>query len=513
MMPIWVVVLTLSIVNTASVFKTFYGTEAARADLARSMSANSSLRALYGPVFGDSIGGVTAWRIMVFAGVLAAIMSLLIVVRHTREEEETGRQELLSSAVVGRRAPLSSALLAAGVANGSVAVLVTLGLVGLGNPVGGSLALALAVAAQGLVFAGIAAIMAQLSESARMAKGLAGAVLGLAFLLRAAGDADTTDASSPLVWVSPLGWAEHVRAFAGERWWVLFLIAAFAVVAASGAYLLAGRRDFGAGFLPSRPGAPGAPASLGGASGLAWRLQRANLLGWSVGFAFAGGIFGAIATGAADLVGDNEQTRVILERMGGKQGITDAFLASMTGMLGMVAAVYAVGSVLRLRGEETTDRAEPILAGSVGRLRWAASHLVLAFVGTAVVLLVGGLATGIGYGFMAGDLVGRLPPVLGAALAQVPAVWVLAGVAVLLFGAFPKAVSAAWTVVGLSLVIGWLGPALQLPQWVMDLSPFGHLPKLPGAEVTAAPFLWLLLLTALLTTAGLAAFRRRDLGV
>ncbi|MGP3984043.1 hypothetical protein [Streptomyces sp. KR80] len=193
--------------------------------------------------------------------------------------------------------------------------------------------------------------------------------------------------------------------------------------------------------------------------------------------------------GVADLVGGNDDTREIFERMGGRQDLTDAFLASMIGMLGMVAALYAVGCVLRLRGEETGGRAEPVLATAVSRFTWATSHLVFAFLGTAVVLFVGGFAMGLGHGVAAEDVGGQLPRLLGAALAQVPAVWALAAVAVLLFGAFPKASAAAWAAAGGCLAIGWLGPALELPQSVMNISPFGHLPRLPGAEISAAPFL------------------------
>ncbi|MGW9044456.1 ABC transporter permease [Streptomyces lydicus] len=512
LIPAWVLALGLTVTAMGSSFEALYGTAAERAALAGSMNANGSMRALYGPVFSDSLGGLVAWRMTGFGAVLAAVMSLLIVVRHTREEEETGRQELLSAAMVGRRAPLTAALLAALLANAVLAALIAAGLAASGRPAAGSLALGLALGCTGMLFAGLAALAAQLTESARMAKGLTGAVLGLAFALRAAGDAATADSSSPLTRVSPIGWSENLRPYAGERWWVLLLFAAAAALAVGAAYALTARRDLGMSFLPARPGPAAAPRSLAGPFGLAWRLQRTTLAGWSAGFLCAGGIFGGIAEGAADLVGSNQQTREIFERMGGQQRLTDAFLATMAGMLGMVASLYAAGAVLRLRGEETGDRAEPVLAGAVGRLRWAAGHLVLAYAGTVVVLACGGLALGVSYGLSVDDLGGQLGPVLVATLAQVPAVWTLTGVAVLAIGLLPKATSAVWAVVGGCLALGWLGPSLTFPQWAMDLSPYGHLPKLPGAEATAAPFVWLLALSALFAAAGLAGFRRRDIG-
>ncbi|MFI6770704.1 ABC transporter permease [Streptomyces sp. NPDC050355] len=512
MIPAWVVALGVAVASMGSSFEALYDTAAKRVELAGSMNANGSMRALYGPVFSDSIGGLIAWRMAGFGAVLAAVMSLLIVVRHTREEEETGRQELLSAAMVGRRAPLTAALLAALLANAVLAVLIAAGLAKSGRPAAGSLALGLAIGCTGMLFAGLAAIAAQLTESARMAKGLTGAVLGLAFALRAAGDAATADATSPLTWISPIGWSENLRPYAGERWWVLLPFAAATALTVGAAYALTARRDIGMSFLPARPGPAAAPRSLSGPFGLAWRLQRTTLLGWTLGFLCAGGIFGGIAKGAADLVGDNRQTREIFERMGGQQGLTDAFLATMLGMLGMIAAIYAAGAVLRLRGEETGERAEPVLAGAVGRIRWAAGHLSVAFAGTAVILASGGLALGLSYGVSVGDVGGHLGPVLAAALAQVPAVWTLTGLAVLVFGVLPKATTAVWAAVGGFLAIGWIGPSLKFPQWVMDLSPYGHLPKLPGAEATAAPFLWLLGLTAVFTAVGLAGFRRRDIG-
>ncbi|CAM5242976.1 ABC transporter permease OS=Streptomyces tendae OX=1932 GN=GUR47_19820 PE=4 SV=1 [Streptomyces tendae] len=500
LIPVWVAVNALMVLSMPGTIKGLYGTAAERADLMRQMETNSSLRALVGPVFDDGLGALTAWRVGLYAGALAAVTSLLIVVRHTRDEEESGRQEVVASGMVGRRAPLTAALLAAAVANAVLALLIAVGLAGQGAA--GALALGLGVAAVGMLFATMAAIVAQLTESARLARGLTAAVLGGAFVLRAAGDSATDDGSSVLTWVSPLGWLENVRAFAGERWWVLVLIAGATVAQGAVAYALAGRRDLGMSFLPTRPGPAAGRLRTSGA--LAWRLQRGSVLGWSIGFFLAGVVYGGMTEGAADLVGDNEQARGIIERMGGQAGLTDAFVSAMIGMLGLIAALYVVASVLRLSGEETSGRAEPVLAGAVGRLRWAAGHLVIAFGGAALIMLLAGLGFAAGYGR-------DLGPILGACLVQLPAVWVIGGAAVLLHGLLPRAAVAAWAVAGAVLLLGWVGPALDVPRSVLDASPYGHLPKLPGGGMSWPPVLVLVLIAAVLAGAGLAGLRRRDL--
>jgi ABC-2 type transport system permease protein len=228
------------------------------------------------------------------------------------------------------------------------------------------------------------------------------------------------------------------------------------------------------------------------------------VLGWSAGFLVCGVVFGGMAKGAADLVGDNAQAKAIFRRMGGQAGLTDAFLAAMAGMLGMVAALYAVAAVLRLHGEETSGRAEPLLASAVGRARWAAGHLAVAYGGSALIMLLGGAGLAAGYG-------GEVSGVLGACAVQLPAVWTLAGIAALLYGLAPRWAVGGWAVAGICLAIGWIGPALDLPQWAMDLSPFTHLPKLPGPAMRWAPVAAETVLAAVLPAAALVALRRRDL--
>jgi ABC-2 type transport system permease protein len=203
-------------------------------------------------------------------------------------------------------------------------------------------------------------------------------------------------------------------------------------------------------------------------------------------------------------------------RLGGQAAITNADLAALIPLAGLVVAAYATSVVLRLRAEETGDQAEPVLATATGRVRWALSHIAVAVAvaGAALLLAAAGVAAGLGYGLRAGSAGTQVARMTGEAMAQLPSALVLASVAVFFFfGLLPRAaVAGAWTAVGLAVAIALFGQVLQLSHWVMGISPFTHAPRRPGGTVSAAPRVWLCLIALALTMAGLAGLRRRDIG-
>jgi ABC-2 type transport system permease protein len=441
-------------------------------------------------------------------------MNILVVVRHTRAEEEAGRLELIGAGVVGRYAPLTAGLTLAFGADLVIGVVIGGGLTLVGLPAGGSFVLGMALAAVGAAYAGIAAVTAQLTETSRGANGIALTVLGVTFLLRAIGDS-AGQGVRWLSWLSPIGWGQRVRPFAGDEWWVFALLLGCAVVGCWLASTLVGRRDLGAGLLPARPGPADAAPGLRSALALAIRLQRGVFLGWLAGFVVVGGVFGAVAQDMISVVTTSPQLGRIIAQLGGARGLGDAFLSAVLGLLGLLGSVYTVQAVLRLRGEETAQRAEPVLATGVGRAPFAGAHLAVAALGGALLLVASGLVTGLAYGLRSGgtDTVGdAVGSVLGGAAVQVPAAWVLAGVAIALFGLRPALTGVAWAAVVVCFVLGEFGPSLRLPQWLMDVSPFTHVPRLPGGTLTGVPIGWLLAVAVVLAAAGLAGFRRRDIG-
>ncbi len=511
LLPVWILALVATASSSASATAGFYPTEASRVQASASLNNTPSLVALYGRVYDPtSLGAISMLKLTAIGAVLVAVLSIMTVVRHTRAEEETGRLELLGATVVGRQAPLAAALIVVAGMDAVLGLLTAAGLMASGLPADGAVAFGLAWTTVGIAFAAVAAVSAQLTQSARTANGIAISALGAAYLLRAIGDSAGDGGARWLSWLSPVGWGQQVRAFAGDRWPVLSLPVAFALVLAPLAYVLAARRDLGAGLVATRPGSADAPASLRSPLALAWRLQRGALFGWAAGFVVLGAVLGNIASNIGGLL-DSPQAKELITRLGGEKSLTDAFLATELGIMGVIAAAFGIQAAMRLRSEETALRAEPLLATAVGRTRWALGHITIAVLGTTLLLVSAGLAAGLAHAAQTRDA-GQVGRVLAGALVQLPAAWVLTGIVVAAFGLAPRWTVAGWAALVAFLLLGELGPLMQLPRAMLDLSPFAHVPRLPGAQLTATPLVVLLLVAVALTGAGLAGFRRRDIG-
>ena len=214
--------------------------------------------------------------------------------------------------------------------------------------------------------------------------------------------------------------------------------------------------------------------------------------------------------GIGDEIGDSGTAREIVARLGGGAAMEQAFIAVAFSMLGMVAAAFATSLALRLHQEESSQRAEPLLAGAVSRTRWIASHLGVAVIGSAAAILLASLVAGVTYGIAAHDAGGKLPMVLATAAVQLPVVWLLPAVTVALFGLVPRFTPAAWGVLVGFIALYLVGSLSGAPQWLLDLGPFAHTPRI-GADFTAAPLLWLTAIDIVLIALGVSGFRRRDL--
>ena len=484
-----------------------YDTPEALAKLRETSTGNAAVIAMSGPErLLDTIGGEVVFEIFWSLAVVIGLMNMFLVGRHTRTDEETGRGELISSTRIGRYAPLAAALYVAGLADVGAALVVFAAAVGTGLPIGGSVLLAAAIAGVGTTFAALTAVAAQVFENPRSVYGAVGAAIGAAFALRAAGDIGNPVWS----WLSPIGWGQRTFPYAGDRWWPLLLPLAAGAVLIAAALALLDRRDFGEGLLPYRRGRATASWALGSPLGLAWRLQRGSIIGWALGLLVLGAAYGSVTNAIEEYVADNPEIADFLP--GGAADVVDSYLALTILVSALIASAAAVAGTMRARHEETSGRADPVLATRTSRWSWLAGHVTVALAGSAVVLAAAGFGQGLLYGIAISDP-GQIPRLTAVSLVQLPAVWLVAAVAVLGIGWFPRAAApVAWAAVGYCAVIAMFADSFNLPEWSRQASPFIHTPEAPLETVTAAPLLVVGGLAAVILAVGFLGFRRRDFG-
>lgn len=509
-LTVWIVAISVLALAMSSAMLNAYSTPAERNAAAGLVAHNPGILVIRGAVSAANPGGFVMSEGTVIWGVFAAFMSLLAVIRHTRQNEETGRAELIGSTIVGRHASLAAVLIMVVGVNFVLSGLISLILVTRGLPLAGSLLAGVGIGAIGISFAVFAAVISQLFESTRRVSGWTIGILGSTYLLRGIGDAfgniradGATITSAWPSWMSPLGWAQQMRPFGTNNWWVLLLPGVLLVAGSSLAFVLQSRRDIGMGLWPTRPGPARAARYLLKPIGLVWKQQRGIFFGWLAAVTIFGTVFGSIGKQVADLE-DTQAAQVITKLGGGGANFVDIFYAAILALFGAAVGAYVVQSLLVARSEEMEGRLEPLLATAIGRVHWLLDHVALTIFGALVILLLFGGSMGVAYGLITGELMSNIISLSGAALNMLPAILVLAGVTILAIGTLPRwAAAISWTTFTIALVAGPLGDMLGLSQRLRDISPFSHLPALPVADLALTPLLVLTVIAVIVGSTGI----------
>lgn len=312
-----------------------------------------------------------------------------------------------------------------------------------------------------------------------------------------------------LTWATPQGAWENVRAFADEQWWALLPALAWAVLTVLLAFVLADRRDLGAGLLSQRPGRVRGAGWLRSVPALTWRLDRGPLTGWATAVAAMGLAMGYVGAGAMAEYADMPWVR----DMGAELGVApaDTFFTYVVFVFVFPIAAQALFTALRIRREESSGTAELLLSGPTRRTAWALAHVGAALAAPVVLLAVLGVSVGLGTGLAGGQTGADVARFTVLTLSLAPAVWVVVGVAVLAQGLLPRlSVAVGWTALGAGVVTEIAVKTGLVPEPLFLLvSPFAHVNPYYQSSMINYPVLTAL--AATLVAAGLWALRRRDL--
>lgn len=505
----WVLLISVLSASSVLAYAWIFPDPADRMELARSLVGNPALSLVFGPARDlMTADGFNAWRAGQLGAFFAGLMAILIVIRNSRANEDSGQAELIASGVLARGSRLAVALAMATVASIALGVVCFLLTIVSGGGLTATLILSATFTASGLMFAGVAAVTAQLGSDARTASSMAIATLGVFYVIR--GYIDSSGSGDWATWLTPLGWLEETRPGSENNPWPLLLALALAVLLFVAAFVLQRRRDFGQGLIASRPG-PAQARLAGNVWGLSLKLNRGSLISWLIAFSGLGVIFGNLATTVGDLIAQNPAMAEILAASGADgSDLTFAFLVTILQIIAIIASVMGVQTILRIHAEEIDVRVEPLLAGSLRRGSYLASNVVVGLAGTAVAMTLAGT----GLGLVSSARVDSIAfgDVLWQAVVTIPAVWVLVGIAVAAVGAAPGKRLIAWLAVVATFGLTLLGPTFNLPDWALDISPLRHIPNVTALAPDWAGLGWLGGIAVALLVVGFAGFRRRDIG-
>lgn len=519
-LPLWIIGFVGFLLYMIPMLRATYGQPAGLNTIFNLFETMPSVLLLTGPMDTPTFGGLFTFETTLWWGLVLAFFNTLLVIRHTRANEENGSQELILSGRVSRLAPLSAVLIVAFAANLLIAVLTTGGMLALyGGWSFSSCALyGLAFGAFGFAWAAVAAVVAQLVESARTANGILAGLIGAAFLLRGLGDfTGTTSASGILqpAWIShlsPFGWLQATRSLTFPDWAPLLIPLIFAAGAVILAFVLLKQRDLSAGILPAHNGRGRASKFRRTALGLTVYLQKNIFAGWLVGCLALVGIVGMLASNKMTAVySSSDAAKTMIETMGGRGDFLAAFLTAMLKIAVIMVLAYTVQAIAKLRAEESSGHLENLLAARLSRVGWAVRHSAVVLVGAAVMLAASGAILALVANF-SGHLGLNVGDYVLGALSYWPLALAAVGVYILLFGVLPRAAGAVlWAIYGFVAFMSWLGPLMKIDQRIIDLSPLTHFAAAPAEAVMAWPLIIAAVIAIALAIGGLVAWRQRNL--
>ncbi|WP_035735959.1 ABC transporter permease [Glycomyces arizonensis] len=495
----------------AASFPELYATPDERAQFATTMDT-PAMRSMTGPgeyidAYAGSGSAMFAHQMILWSTLVVAVMYILLITRLTRADEETSRLEVIRSEPVGRRADLAAALLLACLSAVALGVLIGLSTLVMGDAdVAGAMLYGLLHTAVAVAFAAITAVTAQIAGYSSTANAFAFGVLAFGVLMSMVGNAQENAA----LWLSPFGWAQATFVFTPEQNWVPIGVAAIvSALLIWLAFALVARRDFGQGLMAARPGPSSAGAGLRSIGSLTFRLSRGLLWAGIVTMVLLGAAYGSVVGGADDIFDTLSDTqREIFTQQGAS--ITEGFVVTISLIDAFTATIFGLLVIGRARKEETGGRGELLAAAPIPRSGWPGSYLPMALASATVATVCGAVFLALTGAGSVGDW-SFFDDMLVGGLVHLPAIWIMVALAFACFGWLPRAGWLRWLPWAYVFIAGYFGPILELPDVMVNLSPYEHVPSYPVADLDWLPLIVLTAIAAALCALGYLGVRRRNL--
>ena len=506
---LWIVCLLALTLGVAAVFPSLMPEGVERQSLIEMMKSPAMI-AMLGPAYGTdnyTNGAMMSNMMLLFTIIGVAIMNIFLVIKHTRRDEEEGRLELIRSLPVGKLANLLSTIIVAVIVNMILTVLIGIGLYALkldSMNLIGSLTYASAIGVSGILFAGITALFVQLASTARAATGYSFAFLGLAYLLQAGGEV--------LSYISPLGLILKVQAYVENFWWPIFAVKGIFLVVLLIAFILNQTRDLGEGIIAAKPGRKTAKKSLLSPFGLSIKLTKNIFIAWAISLFILGASYGSVMGDLESFIESNDFFKQMLSATGSNLPLVEQFIAMLMSIMAVVACIPTLTMMLKIHNEEKKGRNENIYARNVSKTKYLSGYFIISIV-TSIVM-ISFVAMGMwsaAYSTMDNPI--AIGTVLKAGLVYIPAIWIMIGIVLLLISYVPKYTGLIWFYLGFTGFAIYIGKMIQLPEWLVKLSPYGYVPQIPAQEMNWTNLSMLFIGAVVFISIGFIKYKKREMSI
>ena len=507
---VWLLILLALTVFVALAFGTMFESPEELLGMAITMT-NPAMVAMVGPVFGLDVYNESIMYVqmmLLLVAISVGIMNIFMVVKHTRKDEEDGRLEVIRSLPVGSLSNLAATLAIVLKVNFGLSLVIGMGLFVTnmaGMTLAGALLYGFSLGAIGLLFSAIAALFAQVASTSRGALSYSFIALGIMYLVRAIGDVSV----EALSLISPLGLVLRTKVFYENNLWPILIILLLSTIIYLLAFHINKARDLGAGLVAAKPGKREASSFLKTPFGFSFKLVRMMIIGWAITIFIAGASYGSVFADIETFIGDNEMLQQIF-LSDPTLDMSEQFASTLMIMAAIIASVPSVAIILKLRTEEKKNRLEAVFSKSVSRSSFLINHLILALVGSVVFVVL--FALGLwGASAAVMDQPMSFVNTISNALVYLPAIWTMIALATALLAFLPRLSSLAWVFLGFSFFAVYLGLLLNLPDWLISIAPYSHIPQIPIEEMSWPPLIILSLLASIMIGLGVVKYNKRDL--
>lgn len=527
----WIVPLVLLLALSPAGYRATYPDKQELEMLAETMRPNLGTRVMYG-ITPDPLNYATwtMWELWIWIGLLGGVMAIMLAVRLTRAFEEDGILEITRVSGIPRRAPVVAA---------AITLCIACGILGLGSAIVlyaqswfmdgfglyPSILTGLGISLCTATYGAVALIAAQVTATARGARGLALGFLGISYVIRVIADVYEIDW---LRWCSPLGWRDIFQPFIENHLWPLGVFALIIVMLLLPPII--STRDLHEHwgiplrkFITSRQHQDPAAAALEVKGFQPTVLQlhgNRSIVGWWMVTIIA------ISTSFFALVGEmnallksSPSTAQMMQQMLGTTNLGLIYVKMMGTLVAILLCSAAIQTVLATSREEHTSVLNLQLTCGNPRHKPLLANWAIAILAGSITVAISALTSTYSTERSleaAGETVSDeiLSGTAWAIVDQIPAIIAFTGITVLCIGISGRRAWLAWLPLAYSGTLTYFGDILNAPQWLLNTSALAWAAHGDGITATDTDYsgaITLIFVGLFATAAGAYMFKKRDL--